>query len=486
MNMDSVSIDRTPTGGRRPCELIAALYDLTYGVPPEIYALPSSGGDRRYFRLSSPSRESVIGVWSGNLRENKAFVELAGRFRGCGVRVPEILASDLEAGVCIQEDLGDVSLLSLLGGEGRIPLSGECLRSLARMQTLPASEWDDCVMNAPFSRRQVMWDLNYFKYEFLKTTGIEFDEERLEDDFETLAEILMSTPDSMNGFMYRDFQSRNVMVKGGVPYFIDFQAGRRGPLVYDAVSFLWQARAGFPDSERRLLLRIYAAELAKYRDVKEDVVLNEVEKMSLFRTLQVLGAYGFRGLVEKRSQFIISIPGAIANLRDMLGGEVLGLMPELRRVASELSESRYAAGPHSGRLKVQVFSFSYKKGYPEDLTGNGGGFMFDCRGMHNPGRYDEYKPLTGLDRPVIDFLESAGEVSGFVEKAVEIVSPVVKRYIDRGFSNLQVGFGCTGGRHRSVYCAEHFASSIAGMYPEAEVRIIHREQGMERVVEEKV
>ena len=457
-----------------------SLYVRTGGTDASVTALPGSGSDRRYYRITDNSGSSVIATCGDDREENRVFCGLAQVFREQGCRVPAILGEDPEHRVYLQQDLGSTDLLSLLKGERRLELATEALKALVGIQTVPEEVWSEKVMWAPFSRRLVMWDLNYFKYDFLKPVSIAMDEDRLEDDFEVLARDLCACDERMLGFMYRDFQSRNIMVKEDALYFIDFQGGRKGPLLYDAVSFLWQAKAAFTTEEREKLMGVYADELSVKRGIERSEVLEAVDKFALFRTLQVLGAYGFRGLVEKKAHFIESIPGALQNLAQLLDKGVLRPYPELSRVAERCCASRFSGKSNSEGLTVKVFSFSYKRGYPEDLSGNGGGFMFDCRGMHNPGRYERYKPLTGMDREVIDFLEERGEVQKFVESASDIVSPAVARYLERGFNSLQVGFGCTGGRHRSVYCAEHFAEEIKRRFPEADVILCHREQGIER------
>ncbi len=449
--------------------------DLT-GVTPSVEMLAGAGSDRRYLRLKSPGQESVIATFGRDVKENRAFVELSAVFRAHWCKVPEVYVMNKEGTVYLQEDLGSRDLLSLLATDRRMSLSAEALKSLVRLQTVPEDKWRKSVAFGDFSRRLVMWDLNYFKYEFLKPAAIVFDEELLENDFERLAAALCEIPEGLGGFMYRDFQSRNIIIKDDTPYMIDFQGGRYGPLVYDAVSFLWQAKAGFTDGERAQLLNVYAQGVESYRGVEVETVLSQVDRFALFRTLQVLGAYGFRGLVEKKAHFIESIPGALANLSQLLEKGVLDGYPELESVAHQCVESRFAKTDSSEGLTVKVFSFSYKKGYPEDITGNGGGFMFDCRGMHNPGRYDRYKPLTGLDKEVRDFLEEQGEVQKFVEKSLDLVRPSVVRYAARGFKSLQVGFGCTGGRHRSVYCAQAFAEELSKQFPDIRIRLEHREQ----------
>jgi aminoglycoside/choline kinase family phosphotransferase len=462
-----------------------ALYKEIFGAEPEVTPLQGAGSDRRYYRLSAPGKVAVVATEGTDLKENNCFVALSEAFRSAGVPTPAIYGVS-ETGDCyLQEDLGDAQLLPLLSGENRTSLAEAALRGLAHLQTVEREAWEDKVMAPEFSHRQVMWDLNYFKYSFLKRVGAPFDEDRLEDDFEKLAGVLCNAEGEPWGFMYRDFQSRNVMIKDGEPRWIDFQGGRCGPLVYDAVSFMWQAKAGFSMAEREHLADVYAGELASILGVGRDVILERTGIWALFRTLQVLGAYGFRGLIERRAHFIESIPAALENLSELLRKGVLDGYAELKRVAGHLIESAYAGRPEKEGLTVQVFSFSYKRGYPEDLSGNGGGFMFDCRGMHNPGRYEAYKPLTGRDRQVIDFLEERGEVQVFVNRALEIVAPSVERYNERGFSRLQVGFGCTGGRHRSVYCAQHLAEALAARYPGIRVELIHREQGIREIMNDK-
>lgn len=482
-------------------EQLKKLYSDTFGVFPRVEPLPASGGDRRYYRMTPDlvmSGEgvafdgaggevpgSVIGCVADSGPEARAFVRLAEAFSANGVSVPRIYAHSHDSMLYLQQDLGDTSLFSLLGAENIGAMVAASMRELVKMQTVPAGEWEDAVAYKPFSRRMVMWDLNYFKYEYLKNAGIGFDEEALEDDFDRLAGDLMAIPGEMWGFMMRDCQSRNIMMPDEHPVFIDFQGGRMGPCLYDAVSLLWQAKARFTAEFRDEMLKVYAGEFASARNVTQKSVLSHTGVTALFRTLQVLGAYGYRGLVQKRAHFIESIPGALDNLSALLAAGSLASYPELERVCLGLvSDGRFAARPGDGRLHVKIFSFSYKKGYPEDLTGNGGGFMFDCRGMHNPGRYDAYKPLTGLDAPVVQFLKERGEADQFVERAVEMVSPTVGRYIDRRFSSLQIGFGCTGGRHRSVYSAESCARLLAGRFPEAVIEVCHRERGMSKILNE--
>ena len=467
---------------------IDALYgicDTKFGKCPESFStMPLGGGDRQYLRLRFSDGMTVIGVVDDNRGDAKAFVGLSKVFARHGVSVPEVYACSQDFTCYLEQDLGDRSLFSVLGEIDVASTGADVMKELVRMQTVDPREWSGSVCYGDFSRRQAMWDLNYFKYEFLKPAGVDFNEDLLEDDFETFATSRVETDPRLWGFMMRDCQSRNVMLSPD-PVFIDYQGGRFGPCIYDAVSFVMQARARFSAEMRQELLRVYAKAFSEARRIPSDVVLEAVCRFSLFRTLQVLGAYGFRGLVQKRAHFIESIPAALENLAALSAGGALDAYPGLSAAAdSLLSESRFSPAlmrEDDGRLHVKVFSFSYKRGYPEDLTGNGGGFMFDCRGMHNPGRYDRYKPLTGRDPEVAEFLKERGEADLFAVRAFEMVSPSVERYIKRGFSSLQIGFGCTGGRHRSVYCAERMARNIAESFPEVVVELIHREQNIKEM-----
>ena len=311
----------------------------------------------------------------------------------------------------------------------------------------------------------------------MKATGLEFLEDRLEDDFQAMTDVLLSG--DCNAFMYRDFQSRNVMIRDGEPCFIDFQGGRRGPFYYDVASFLWQAKANFPDSLRHELIEEYLDSLRPYVDIARASFSARLRHFVLFRTLQVLGAYGFRGYFEKKPHFIQSVPFAIENLRNLLA-EPYPEYPYLDQMLRELVNMKQFTDDLSRRtLTVKVMSFAYKKGIPNDTTGNGGGFVFDCRAVNNPGKYERYKPYTGLDQQVIKFLEEDGEIIDFLTHAYALVDASVKRYMERGFTNLMVCFGCTGGQHRSVYSAQHMAEHINKTF-NVKVELVHREQNIEQ------
>lgn len=463
--------------------------DILGEEPEKIEIISQGGSSRHYYRILAGGESSGVFIFTtgDDRRENKAFCQLAETFNeeeGNDLKIPAVIYNSEDYSYYIQSVVGRKSLFEMIagirktGGNPETELEGivrKSLEGLVRIQTLDGKLWEDKVFNPPFGKRMVMWDLNYFKYDFLKVMGIPFNEDKLEDDFETLAKELVEVPDSLMGFMYRDFQSRNIMIDGDTPGFIDFQGGRYGPLIYDAVSFLWQAKAKYSDSFRKAMMKYYMSLLSERRNFDKFEAWNYVSLTVLFRTLQVLGAYGLRGLIERKAHFLESIPAAMENLNESLKSGIIDRYEELKRVCEALvNDPRWTHGRKSG-LTLEVYSFSYKKGYPENLTGNGGGFMFDCRGMHNPGRYEDYKKLTGKDQPVIDFLEREGEAEEFVKKAIGIVTPSINAYLRRGFNDLQIGFGCTGGQHRSVYCAEHFAREISREFPELSINLRHRE-----------
>lgn len=462
---------------------MGGLYAGCFGsAPGSVTALGAAGSARRYYRLAGAGG-TAVGTWGGDRVENRAFIDFSAALRSRGVAVPRVLASDAAEGCYIQQDLGDTSLFSLLHTPQAPGLVAQTMQALAKLQVSGRSLVEGgAVWQPPFGKRQMMFDLNYFKYEYLKPTDIPFDEEALEDDFGRLADDIARLTAPWLSLMHRDFQSRNVMVSEGKPWIIDFQGARLGPALYDAVSFLWQARAAFSDEERREYLNIYTGAFLALsgREAERDEFLRPLWLLVLLRTLQTLGAYGLRGLVQRKSHFIESIPGALHTLRQLAERGTLSPYPELERIAVVLaSDPRFKQDTEEG-LTVEVVSFSYKKGYPADYSGNGGGFMFDCRALHNPGRYDEYKPLTGMDAPVKEFLEQRGEIQPFLASAWEMTDKAVERYLQRGFTRLQIGFGCTGGRHRSVYSAEATAQHIKQQFGnQVRVHLVHREQDKE-------
>ncbi|MBR1576708.1 MAG: phosphotransferase [Bacteroidales bacterium] len=468
-------------------ERLLRLYEDCFGPgAAQMEPLPGSGSHRRYFRLTDGGR-TVIGVIGTDPEENRAFVTEARHFRGKGIPVPEIYAVTGDGLCYLQEDLGRTSLYDRVAegrktgsySESEAQLLCKAIAGLPRIQFEGAQglDFNVCYPDTAFNARMVDFDLNYFKYCYLKTAGIEFKEIPLQDDFDRLRADLLAGPSDT--FLYRDFQARNVMVRDGEPWYIDFQGGRKGPVWYDVASFVYQARARYPQALKERLIHSYLEALAPYARTDGAAFREKLRLFVLFRTLQVLGAYGYRGKFEKKTYFLESIPYAMENLREILE-QPFDRYPYLDAVLREMAATP-APPLESGALEVQVCSFSFRKGIPEDPSGHGGGYVFDCRGMHNPGRYEQYRQSTGRDRDVIDFLESRGEVQRFLDHVFGLVDPHVERYIRRGFNHLQVSFGCTGGQHRSVYCAEALARHLHEKF-RIRVRLIHQEQDIDLIL----
>ena len=463
-------------------ECLFCLFESYTGARPTQHRLlAGSGSNRVYYRLWQ-GEQSYIGVYGADQKENQAFLILSEQMANCGIAVPTVLAVSDNQQYYLLSDLGDESLFfdHIAKGydESTVALLHKTIAQLPRIQFEVAKNLDFsiCYPQASFDKRTVYWDLNYFKYEFLKPSGVEFNEAWLEDDFDAFCTDLLAVDTPT--LMYRDFQSRNVMVVNNEPYFIDYQGGRKGPFYYDLVSFIYQAKANMPDSLRASLIDTYKTALQPYYNVNDAEFSQQIALFALFRTLQVLGAYGFRGLVEQKAHFIASIPFAIAQLKQLLKQNNYTRYPYLVSVLQTLVDQykdTQSTKIDNNKLCVDVYSFSYKKGIPTDYSGNGGGFVFDCRAIHNPGRYEPYKKLTGLDQEVIDFLEEDGEILTFMEHIYALADPAVERYVKRGFTHLQFSFGCTGGQHRSVYGAQHLAEHIAQKFG-VQVRLQHRER----------
>ena len=471
-------------------ELISLFKLHTGKANPSIEALPSSGSNRRYFRLTSGDT-SLIGVYGQSKEENQAFVELSKHFHLRELSVPKVVMVSEDMQYYIQEDLGDAVLFDAIKAgrntgvfsHGEIDLLHKTIAKLADFQVEGAKElnFDICYPQPEFNERSINWDLNYFKYSFLKTTGMEFQENLLEDDFERMAQKLLQ--DKTNTFLLRDFQSRNVMLVDGEPYFIDFQGGRKGPVYYDVASFLWQAKANFPDELRYELIDTYISALNKHYPVDKDYFLEQLRHFVLFRTLQVLGAYGFRGYFEKKPHFLQSVPFALNNLREILKHDFTEY-PYLCKVMHEMINLKQFADTRKDDLEVRVVSFAYKKGIPSDPSGNGGGYVFDCRAINNPGKFERFNNVTGLDEPVIEFFKEDGEMDVYLESIYNLVDSHVKRYIERSFTSLMISFGCTGGQHRSVYASQRIAEHISKKFG-VKVSLIHREQNLEQAFKKR-
>ena len=501
------------------------LYTEWRGYPPKhTESLPKAGSNRHYVCLTDTEGRTVIGVISADTHENRCFVNLSRHFHEKGLPVPEILAVSTDETCYLQTDLGGVSLYQAIShgrdnngsyDETEVELLKRTIRLLPHLQVEGAQglNFDSLLSPTHFDRRTALFDLHYFKYCFLRTTDLPLDETELENDFEQLADDLVKSAMGECTFMYRDFQARNVMLVGKkqTPYLIDFQGGKCGPLQYDIASFLWQASARYSSELRQQLVNEYIAELSTLIDINPENFKQDLQRFVLFRLLQVLGAYGLRGRFERKQYFIDSIPLALQSINSLLQEGVATPYPYLHKVltqlieregvitsttkpaeisekeaptdASKISKQTLKEG-NNKKLKVRVFSFSYKRGIPEDESGNGGGYIFDCRSTHNPGRYEPYKQLTGLDEPVIRFLEDDGEILLFLQSVYRLAETHVERYLQRGFTDLMFCFGCTGGQHRSVYSAQHLAEHLHRKY-NIEVSICHREQNIRQTLTAK-
>lgn len=452
--------------------------------PDKLMAIPPSGSDRRYFRLAFQNT-SAIGAWNPVKEENVAFLYFSKYFHAHGLNVPAIYGEDAVSDVYLMEDLGNVSLFSLLEklpADSAFPdqlrhLYQASLKELIRFQLVAGKNLDykHCYPHSAFDAQSMKWDLQYFKYYFLKL-HIPFHESKLEDDFDSLVRFLgQAGPDH---FMYRDFQSRNILIKDNKPYFIDYQGGRKGPLQYDVASLLFQVKADLPFDLREELLDYYLTVLSSYFKFDKEDFIKHYYGFVLIRLLQVLGAYGFRGLIEKKPHFLSSIPYAMKNLSWWLHHVDLPinlpeLLPALEKLAG-LAQYRLAGTPsHPGILTIIINSFSYKKGIPEDASGHGGGFVFDCRALPNPGREERYRSFNGKDQVIIDYLKDDPAVLGFLEDTEKLLSRSIEKYLERGFDRLTANFGCTGGQHRSVYCAETMADILRKKYPQVRLEVTH-------------
>lgn len=450
-----------------------------------IRELARSGSPRRYFRLSGGGHQ-CIAAYSPDSRETRAFLTFTRHFHDKGLSVPALLDRDMEKNIYLLEDLGDVSLHSLgekkREGEefpaGLIPMYRSALDHLVEFQLEGhvGLDYSVCIPRQEFDRQSILWDLNHFKYYFIKLLNIPFDEQQLENDFNTLSEHLLGA--DREHFMFRDFQSRNIMVRGENLYFIDYQGGRKGALQYDVASLLFEARTNIPTDSREELLKHY---LERLREKSEQAAMDFMESYYAFvliRLLQAMGAYGLRGIIENKALFLQSIPYAIANLKWLMDQSLIpDRIPGLHKCLEAICGlEEWSVPPVSvqNKLLVNINSFSYKKGWPRDLSGNGGGFVFDCRCLPNPGRLEEYRDLTGKDPEVIEYLKNTEEVDNFLEGIFKTVLQSIESYESMGFTHLMVSFGCTGGQHRSVYCAEKLNELLRDR-PRVKTRLHHKE-----------
>ena len=446
------------------------------------------GSGRKIIRLASEEFRA-IGILYDVREENVAFLEFSRHFRRHGLPVPEIYAEDLVQGAYLEEDLGDTTLFEYLSahrsGEKIAPEAVEAYRQvvevLPRFQVEAGRDlnYKVCYPRSSFDRLSIAWDLNYFKYYFLRLAGIPFNEQALEDDFAHLTKFLLGA--SRNYFLYRDFQSRNVMWRDGRSYFLDYQGGRRGALQYDIASLLYDGKADLPPELRQQLLDHYLDALAGFIPLEREDFMQHYYAYVYVRIMQALGAYGFRGFYERKAHFLQSVPYALKNLRWLLHHVQLPVaLPALTDAFKSMlgSEKLHDVASEGKYLTVRIFSFSFHQSQPQDGSGNGGGFVFDARSLPNPGREERFKDLTGKDAPVIDFLGQQESVQQYLASVIALVDSSVNTYQLRGFKNLMVSFGCTGGQHRSVYLAEQLAKHLRGR---AGVEVVVRHLEMEKL-----
>lgn len=457
---------------------------LNGGQADRIEKLPQSGSDRIYFRIYATGK-TFIATYNQNVKENNTFIQFSQHFADKKLPVPHIYTSNDDKTIYIQEDLGVCSLLNKLESNGHgdyvYRLFKKSLSQLARMQIVghQGLDYDYSLTAKEFGKQAILSDLLYCKYYFLDTLKLAYDKQGMLDDFEALSTYLTKT--EYKYFMFRDFQSRNIIVNNDDVFFIDYQGGMQGALQYDVASLLWQAKADLSDEWKNSLLEHYMNEVDQLlqKPIDRELFVSQYNGYILIRLLQVLGAYGFRGLFERKAHFLASIPLALRNLKWFVENKRIGIaLPEfdkmLRTVVQDGVIERFEplVATESTPLVVKVSSFSYKCGIPTDASGNGGGFVFDCRGILNPGRFQEYKTLSGQDKPVQDFLEQRTQMNEFLNSVFDIIDISIEDYIKRGFESLMINFGCTGGQHRSVYAAEQVARHLRNKY-KVKTELVH-------------
>jgi len=449
----------------------------------QIIPMPSSGSNRLYYRiifLDNAIHKSIIASYNNDVSENIAHNSFTQHFKSIGFNVPEIYAHDESYRYFLIQDLGDVTLFNMLETNPKkaieyykivisdlIDFQIDGIKNLNLDVAYPVKE---------FNKRSIMWDLNYFKYYFVKPHNIDFNENMLEDDFERFAELLLTA--DLKYFNYRDFQARNIMIYNDKPWYIDFQGGRRGALQYDLVSLLYQAKANLGDDIKLQLYNHYIKTLNTKLPGTSIAFEKLFPSFIYFRLMQVMGAYGFRGLVQHKAHFLQSIPMVISSLSALLQKSDIGVeLPELSNIFNQILLLDYSiSNKISDNLTININSFSFKKkGIPIDISGNGGGHVFDCRSLPNPGRIAELRDFTGLQKPIINYLEKQNEVTEFLKNSKNIIDQSIENYRKRKFSNLQINFGCTGGRHRSVYSASKIAEYVKSKFPDVIVEVYHFE-----------
>lgn len=453
------------------------LYATINATPwEEIQKIPQSGGDRIYFRIKQGAH-SWIAAYSLNIKESRTFIYFARHFYEKGLPVPKVLAISEDETIYIQSDLGTTSLLDMVEKEGKtayvFSLFQKSVAALARLQVEGGKglDYNQCLTSKEFGKNSILTDLLYYKYYFLDTLQYPYDKQALINEFEQLSEQLATS--TFNHFMFRDFQSRNIIVKNDEVFFIDFQGGMQGGLTYDVASLLWQAKAELSQEWKEKLFDYYCSEVQKLLkdQIQTEVFKEQYNGFVLLRLLQVMGAYGFRGLFERKAHFLTSIPLGLKNIKTFLSFNSISKNTPvfagiLNWMVSDEVIKRFTplvANEHTP-LQIHLHSFSYKKGIPVDDSENGGGYVFDMRGILNPGRIEEYKKLSGLDKSVQDFLEQSTKMTIFLNSVWDLIDITVENYMERGFTSLHINFGCTGGQHRSVYAAEQTARHLKNKY----------------------
>ncbi len=456
----------------------------------QIKALPISGSNRRYFRIYQYD-ETFIGVYNCDTKENRIFLHMTEQFYNANLPVPKILHIHQDQKIYFLSDLGDTSLLSTIQKDVEGKLTSECkdfykkaISNLLLFQIKGRDliDFSLCYPRQAFDYQSMLWDLNYFKYYFVRMSNINFDEQKLEEDFNTFISFLCKVDG--NFFMYRDFQSRNIMIKEGKPFFIDYQGGRKGALAYDIASLLFEAKTFIHPDDRNELLNFYIEELQKLLPIARNLFMDSYYAFAYIRLMQAMGAYGFRGLYEKKELFLQSIPTALENLRWLRKNIKLNIvLPELESIWDKLIDNEYVRNKAKENLPllVKIISFSYKKGLPDDQSEHGGGFIFDCRAVTNPGKEEKFVCLTGKDEAVIKYLEADPSAHIFLAHVWGLVSTSIQKYILRNFHYLSISFGCTGGQHRSVFFAEKVASLVREQFPQVRIELFHRELNIHNI-----
>jgi aminoglycoside/choline kinase family phosphotransferase len=468
-------------------DVLNKLFEQHFHAPPtRIEPLQGQlgGSGRNIIRLSNQSA-TAIGVLYDVREENVAFLEFSRHFRKHGLPVPEIYGEALDLGAYLEQDLGDVTLFDFLSAnrDGQdistkvVAAYRKAVEILPRFQIEAGRDlnYKVCYPRASFDRQSITWDLNYFKYYFLRLAGVPFNEQALEDDFSRVTKFLLTAP--RDYFLYRDFQSRNTMLIDGQPWFVDYQGGRKGALQYDVASILFDSKADLPPDLRLRLLENYLDALARYTDLSRDAFMHHYYSFVYIRMMQALGAYGFRGFYERKAHFLASVPYALKNVRWLLHNVELPIaLPTLTEAMRNMigSEKLQSIAPEPDKLVVRIASFSFHRGWPKDETGHGGGYIFDARSLPNPGRQEQFKALSGKDAPVAEYLNQQESVHQYLAHVLSLVDASIANYQSRGFKNLSVAFGCTGGQHRSVYLAEQLAKHLRAKNG-VDVMLWHRE-----------